>query len=124
MFFALVFGQLAFSQSTGSVYGRITDGNEPGEPLLFANISLNDAKVTVQTNFHGNFEITGVKPGYYDLEINYLGYEPKEVTIEVKSGEVAIVEESLQVLSMNTESLVLSEATTTAIKIEDKTEKH
>ncbi len=123
-FFVLIFGQLAFSQSTGSIYGRITDGNAPGEPLLFANISLNDAEIIVQTNFHGNFEITGLQPGSYNLEINYLGYEPKEVAIEVKLGEVALVEESLQAMSMNTESLLLAEATTTANKIVDNTAKN
>ena len=122
-FFALLFGQLAFGQSTGSIYGRITDGNDSREPLLFANVSLKDAKITAQTNFHGNFEITGVQPGSYHLEINYLGYEPGKVLIEVKSDEVTFVEASLQVMSMHTESLLLSEANTAAIKIVDKTAK-
>ena len=111
-FFALLVGQLAVSQATGSIYGRITDGNDAGEPLLFANVSLKDTKIAVHTNFHGNFEITGVAPGSYNLQINYLGYEPKEVPIEVKSGQFARVEEALQALSASTESLLLSEAKT------------
>ncbi len=123
-FFALVFGQLAFSQSTGSIYGSITDGNDSGEPLLFANVSLKDTKITAQTNLHGNFEITGLQPGAYHLEINYLGYEPKKVRIEVRSDETAFVEASLQVMSMNTESLLLAEANTAAIKTVDKTAKN
>ena len=121
--FALVLGQLAFGQSPGSIYGRITDGNAPGEPLLFANVSVKDAKIAVQTDLYGNFEITGVQPGSYHLEINYLGYEPKKVAVEVKSGEVALVEEALQVMSLQTESLLLSEANATEIKMADKTAK-
>ncbi len=123
VFLAFIVGQLAFSQSPGAIYGRITDGNAPGEPLLFATISLKDAKTTVQTDFYGNFEITGLNAGSYHLEINYLGYEPRKVTIEVKSGEVALIEEALQVMSTHTESLLLSEASTTAIKVGDKTAK-
>ena len=121
--FALILGQLAFSQSTGSIYGRIIDGNAPGEPLLFANVSVKDAKIAVQTDLYGNFEITGVQPGPYYLEINYLGYEPKKVAVEVISGQVALVEESLQVMSLQTESLLLSEANATEIKMADKTAK-
>ncbi|MEM1340368.1 MAG: carboxypeptidase-like regulatory domain-containing protein [Bacteroidota bacterium] len=124
LFFALTVGQLIFSQSTGSVYGKITDGTAPGEPLLFTTVSLKDTPITAQTNFHGNFEITGLEPGLYYLEITYLGYEPKEVAIQVKSGEVALVEASLQAMSTNTENLVLSEATTTAIKTVDQTVRH
>ena len=121
--FALIIGQLAFSQSTGSIYGRITDGNDPGEPLLFADLCLKDANITVQTNFHGNFEISGLDPGSYKLTINYLGYEPKEVAIEVKSGVASLVQESLQALSMDTEGLLLSDATTAEVKTADKAAK-
>ena len=124
VFIAFLLGQFAFCQSTGSIYGKITDGNALGEPLLFANISLTNAGIVEQTNFHGNFEVTDLKPGSYVLQINYLGYEPKEISIKVKSGEVVIVEESLHMLSLDTESILISEASTIETKEADNSLKN
>lgn len=121
-FLTLALGQLAMSQSTGSIYGRITDFDEEGEPLLFATIGLKDTPIVEQTNFHGNFEINGVQPGSYILQVNYLGYEPKEIDIEVKADEIVIVEEALRTLTMHTENIRLTQVSNPLTKVSDKAE--
>ncbi len=121
VFFTLLFlGQLAIGQVTGSIYGRITDLNADGEPLLFAHVSLKDTQISEQTNFHGNFEINGVQAGSYVLEITYLGYEPKMINIEVNPDKTVIIEESLQTLSLETENLQLTAASSSGSKITEK----
>ncbi|MEM1258998.1 MAG: carboxypeptidase-like regulatory domain-containing protein [Bacteroidota bacterium] len=107
---ALILSQFAVGQSTGSIYGRITDSNADGEPLIFASVGLKDTPFTEQTNFHGNFEMTGIPLGSHILRVSYLGYEPKEVAINVAPGKLTLVETSLQLLATTTESLVLTEA--------------
>lgn len=122
-FFVLFVSQLALSQEAGSIYGRITDLNTEGEPLLFATVGLKDTPIVEQTNFHGNFEINGVQPGSYILQMSYLGYEPKEIGIQVKAGQMVIVEEALHMLTMNTENLSLTEVSNPSIKVSEKAEK-
>lgn len=111
LIFLIVFvlSQVAVGQSTGSIYGRITDANMDGEPLIFASVALKDTPIGEQTNFHGNFEMTGIPEGSHVLQIRYLGYEPKEISIQVTPGKIVHIEESLEALSTTTESLLLTE---------------
>lgn len=110
--FAFILSQVAVGQATGSIYGRITDGNTEGEALIFASVNLNGTSIGEQTNFHGNFEMTGIPVGTHILQVSYLGYEPKEISVNVAPGKVALVETALQALSTTTESLLLTEAST------------
>jgi hypothetical protein len=69
-----------FSQQS-SLEGTLID-KESGEPLLFANVILYQNGVFVagmQTDFDGNFELTNLVPGVYDLELQYVGYREKRV---------------------------------------------
>ena len=54
------------------------------EPLIFATVSLKDTNIKEQTNFHGNFEISGIPNGTYTLRVGYLGYESKEIQVLVE----------------------------------------
>lgn len=120
---AFVLSHIAIGQTTGSIYGRVTDVNDDGEPLIFASITLKDTSISGQTNFHGNFEMTEIPVGSYILEVNYLGYEPKEIAINVAAGKVALVETTLKTLSTTTESLLFTEASSQVNAASDKAAK-
>ena len=107
-------------QSSGAIYGKITDTNLTGEPLLFANVQLKGTSFVTQTNFHGNFEMTGIPCGTYLLQVNYLGYESKEIELKMKSDEIIIIEESLPPLSEQTKSLTFTEVSEPLNKVADK----
>ena len=62
-----------FSQVTTSVFGKVV--NEQGEPLLGASVYLEGTQLGAQTDFDGNYEISGVTPGSYNLIASYLGYK-------------------------------------------------
>ncbi len=73
------------SSGESRVIGSVADQN--GESLPFAKVMLiqNNAVVQgVMTDIDGNFVISKVKPGTYDLEVNLIGYEP----IRIKDVEV------------------------------------
>ena len=111
-FFAVIISFAAVGQNTGSISGKITDLSEDKEPLIFATVSLKDTNIKEQTNFHGNFEISGIPHGTYTLRVGYLGYESKEIQVLVESGKITQVETGLQILSTSTASLLLTEVNT------------
>jgi len=58
----------------GTVKGRIYNaaGNEP---VPFANIIIFGTTIGATSDFGGNFNITGIEPGYVRLEVSSVGFE-------------------------------------------------
>jgi len=87
-FITVLFTSSLFAQSQGSIKGFVTDEAMNNEPLLMANIQIKGESTTTQSNFHGNYEISDLKPGKYTLVMSYLGYENKEVIVDVKENTI------------------------------------
>jgi hypothetical protein len=87
-----------FSQQS-SLEGTLID-KESGEPLLFANVILYQNGVFVagvQTDFDGNFELTNLVPGVYDLELQYVGYREKRVEgVVVPADQILVLDLSME----------------------------
>lgn len=88
-FFVLVIiifsSQFAISQidSTGSIEGKVTS-NASKQPLLFANISIYKTgsatpESGTETDLDGNYSISNLDDGLYDIEVGYVGYSSKKV---------------------------------------------
>lgn len=92
---------MAYAQGSGSIRGKILDNEMFNEPLLMATVSLKNTQWKDQTNFNGNFEITDVEPGNYTLEISFLGYESREVAVEVKENHQLEILESLNAKTLS-----------------------
>lgn len=69
----LLVTQSITSQIVTELYGQVLD--ELGEPMFGASVYLEGTQQGAQTDFSGNYEITGVVPGSYNLIASYLGYE-------------------------------------------------
>lgn len=69
----LFFGLIAKAQVTTSIFGNVVD--ELGEPLVGASVYLENTSLGGLTDFDGNYEILGVKPGSYNIIAQFLGYE-------------------------------------------------
>ncbi|QNL22717.1 carboxypeptidase-like regulatory domain-containing protein [Hyphobacterium sp. CCMP332] len=99
--FSLVLAQ------TGKLSGKITD-METGESIPFANVTVNKGGVQkggTVSDFDGNFSITPLVPGEYNVEVSYVGYAPKKIT-----GVVINFEKTTRLdIRMNSESKVLEE---------------
>ncbi|RAI84705.1 TonB-dependent receptor [Algoriphagus yeomjeoni] len=77
--------------------GQITDAGE-NEALIGASIQVVDSSEGVVTDLDGNYELT-IIPGKYKLLVQYAGYEPKSIDVQViNSGElnVALFNETLK----------------------------
>jgi len=69
----LFFGLSVFSQSgiiKGKVYNPISN-----EAVPFANVIIQGTTTGVSTDLDGMYEITGLEPKLYNLEVTSVGFE-------------------------------------------------
>ena len=92
---------LVLSQT--SIEGKISD-QESGEPIIYGTVALykNGVLITgTETDDNGNYAISNIDPGTYDINASYVGYQAKtvegvillagkntRVDIEISSGTV------------------------------------
>lgn len=70
-------GRQNYTEGVSSIQGRVMDA-ETNEALPFANVSLkqdNKLIAGASTDFDGQYLIKPVPPGYYDLQVDYVGYQ-------------------------------------------------
>ncbi|MBI1185125.1 TonB-dependent receptor plug domain-containing protein [bacterium] len=76
------------AQSTATIKGSITD-KANGEGLVGANVIIIGTNMGTASDALGNYTITNVKPGEYNVEVTFMGYEKVMQTgIKVKAGQV------------------------------------
>ncbi|HKK62359.1 MAG TPA: TonB-dependent receptor [Bacteroidales bacterium] len=83
-FYFLIFFSLSlFAQENASLSGYVRDANS-GEELIGANLSISPGNsVGGVTNLYGFYSIS-LKPGSYNIEVSYTGYENFNFQIEIK----------------------------------------
>lgn len=84
IFLLLMFSGSAvvLGQTTGDLLGKITD-EESEETIPFANMALlqGDNQIAIaMTDLDGNYNISNIDAGTYDLVIEYTGYPTKKIT--------------------------------------------
>jgi hypothetical protein len=72
-------GEQNSSQDLITVRGRVIDA-QTRTPLIFATIMVKNSNVGIVTNIDGEFTLK-VSPSATDIEVSYLGYRNKTVTI-------------------------------------------
>ena len=72
---AVLAPSLALAADVGSVVGRVVD-KKTGHAIPFASVSVPEAKRGGLTDSEGQFTITGVPVGTYEVKAQYLGYKP------------------------------------------------
>jgi hypothetical protein len=79
--FAVVFmtAFLYASETMGKLSGRVID-QKSGEPLIGANVILKGTVYGAATDLDGNYYISGVPVGVYNLIVSYVGYDTQEIT--------------------------------------------
>jgi Ca-activated chloride channel homolog len=93
--FALCCG-LTLAQT--SLSGKVTD--EKGEPLFAANVVLirNGGVIAgAETDFDGNYSISGLDPGTYDVRCTYTGFSESLLkAFPVKAGKANVLDFAMQ----------------------------
>jgi len=93
IFFITVTNVLA-QQAT--IRGRVFDAVS-NEPLPFVNVVVAGTNSGTITDLDGNFQITGLKPGFVRIQASFIGYKQAiSPEIEISSARVATVEIPMQ----------------------------
>ncbi|RMD93539.1 MAG: TonB-dependent receptor [Calditrichaeota bacterium] len=101
--------------NTGKLAGIIKDA-ETGEPLPGANIIIlakweNEKEIPLDiplgaaSDLEGEYYVLNLRPGFYTVEVSYVGYRPKRIT------KVEIITDKTTLLNVNLESETLSTET-------------
>lgn len=69
---------LCANENMGKINGRVID-QKTGEALIGANVIIKGTIYGSATDLDGNYYISGVPVGVYNLLVSYMGYETQEV---------------------------------------------
>ena len=80
LFLLLILGVVPFFYSQTLINGKITD-EETGEDLIGASVKIVNSKYGTISDFNGEFKLqTNIKPPF-EIEVSYIGYDTKKLTI-------------------------------------------
>ena len=109
IFIALFTAVHLYSQPlTQTIRGTVID-NASNSPILFASVVILNTNplIGTTTDTAGNFKITNVPIGRYDIEVSSIGYEPSIL----REINVASAKETFLTISLKQNSKLLSEVT-------------
>jgi hypothetical protein len=92
----LLFTLFSFSQNKGIIRGVVTDSKN-NAPVGFATVSIQGTTMGVNTNENGQYQILNLAPGFYTLNISYIGFRKKVISdIQVFNSKPAIINIELE----------------------------
>ncbi len=109
--FILNIAALAQEGDKGKVAGIVIDKKNQ-EPLAGVNVQLKGTYMGAATDLEGQFLITNVSPGQYDIEVSIIGYKIYLKTgVPVEPGQTEILEVELEesILAFGEEIEVIGE---------------
>ncbi|MBI5219215.1 MAG: TonB-dependent receptor [Bacteroidia bacterium] len=87
LFFAVLFFtglSISFAQK-GSISGTILD--EKSEPMIGANVIIENTKVGAVTDINGKYTISNIETGKYTLVFSSIGYKKQKQQVDVTAGK-------------------------------------
>jgi len=102
----------SYSQSLdGKLKGNVTD-KKTGEAIVGAQVTLKMSgtrKGASATDVDGNYTISPIDPGTYDLDIFFLGYDKKTITgLQITSGRTLTLDVQLTIPEAGNSGLVVN----------------
>lgn len=103
-FIAILGAGGSFAQN-GIIKGRVFDAIN-NTPLDFATVRVQDQPYGSYTDSTGSFEIKGVKPGLYNLQVTYTGYKTiVRSEIEVTNAKPIVMEIAMELEAKEVETV-------------------
>ncbi len=92
---------------TGIIKGTINNSIN-NEPVGFASVLVIDTDSGTTSDFDGNYEITGLKPGLYSIRASFVGFDDvTEYEIQVFNNKPALVDIKMTEAAQNLEEVVV-----------------
>jgi TonB-dependent receptor len=87
--------RLSAQTGTGAIAGTVQDS--AGSIFVSAKVVLDPSGRQVVTDDQGQFRISNLPPGQYNVTASYVGFAPYTTTVKVEAGQTANVTAALQV---------------------------
>jgi len=105
----LLFFFNSYAQVFGNLSGKVS--NSIGDPIIGASVFLENTTQGSQTDSDGNYSITNITPGSYNLIVSYIGYKTQtKFNIIVKSKGTLDYNFVLIEASQNLQTVIISNA--------------
>ena len=75
-----------FAQNSYTISGSVFD-ESTNESIIGAQVFLNGTTIGTTTRENGDFELSGIPEGIYELVVSFLGYESQSVTFNTQNIE-------------------------------------
>jgi hypothetical protein len=105
-FFYLALTFYAHSQ-TGEIKGNVLDA-KTSEPLPFSNIFINNTTLGVAADQNGKYLLNNIPVGFNEIVFSFVGYQPYQKKIQIKSGESLQLDIRLLPLETELETVVVT----------------
>mgnify|MGYP002522337299 CR=1 FL=1 len=105
--FLLSFSARAQQLPTATLYGKVTGEN--GHALELVNVVVPDLLLGVTTNVRGYYELSLLSDTTLSVHFSFVGYEHKQVTVNLKHGEKKKLDVVLKSPGVNLPDVVISD---------------
>ncbi|MFD0990281.1 TonB-dependent receptor domain-containing protein [Mariniflexile jejuense] len=124
LFIMLFVAAISYSQSTGSVVGKLTDKEYDNEPLAFANVLIKGTTKGTTSDIDGLYSIENLEAGSYTVIFSFVGYETQEIKVTVVANKVTTVNVPMGASAASLAEVVITTTTKreseTALLLEQK----
>ncbi|MFK7949039.1 MAG: carboxypeptidase-like regulatory domain-containing protein [Saprospiraceae bacterium] len=98
---------MTIQAQSGIIKGRVYDAIN-NEPIMFANLIIEGSDAGVTSDLDGNYAITDLEPGTYNLKISYLGYKDViKYEVEVTNSKPAVIDVGMEENAEQLEEIVV-----------------
>ena len=104
----LISYQTALWAQQATLKGRVFDAIN-NEPLPFVNVIVTGTTIGTTTDIDGNFQFTGLKPGFVRVQASFIGYHSVlSSEIEISNAKVAFVEIRMEKRDTEIEEVIVN----------------
>ncbi|MEJ2543952.1 MAG: TonB-dependent receptor [Calditrichaceae bacterium] len=93
--------------ATGTLIGVISDSLSAFD-LPGANIQINGTPMGASTDLNGEYRISSIPAGSYEVLVSYIGYQSKSVNVDIADGETKVLSISLFPEAIEGETIVVT----------------
>ena len=111
-FLLMMLSMIAMNAQTFSISGKVTD--EQQNPMPGASVLVKGTYIGASTNSNGEFKITNLKQGDYEIVVSFLSYEEM-------SKKISLTKDTKLDFSLKQTAIMSEEAIVSAIKANDFT---
>ncbi len=98
---------IADDDKVGRLKGTIRDSRD-NEAIVGATVLLSHTKIGTRANEQGQFEITSIPAGVYEIKVSAVGYKPRFRQVEIRAGQTATLDIHLVLTGVSGEEVVVS----------------